>query len=56
MGGKIIDVYKRQVEAGEGSITVDGKEIKIYAEADASKLPWGELGVDVVLELSLIHI
>ena len=38
------------VEAGEGSITVDGKEIKIYAEADASKLPWGELGVDVVLE------
>ena len=38
------------VEAGEGSITVDGKEIKIYAEADASKLPWGELDVDVVLE------
>ena len=29
------------VEAGEGSITVDGKEITIYKEADASKLPWG---------------
>ena len=38
------------VVAGEDSITVDGKEIKIYAEADASKLPWGEIGVDVVLE------
>ena len=38
------------VEAGENSIIVDGKEITIYAEADASKLPWGEIGVDVVLE------
>ena len=38
------------VVAGEDSITVDGKTIKIYAEADASKLPWGEIGVDVVLE------
>lgn len=38
------------VVAGENSITVDGKEITIYAEADASKLPWGELDVDVVLE------
>ena len=38
------------VTAGENSITVDGKEITIYAEADASKLPWGDLGVDVVLE------
>ena len=38
------------VSAGEDSITVDGKEIKIYKEADANNLPWGELGVDVVLE------
>ena len=38
------------VSAGEDSITVDGKEIKIYAEADASNCPWGDLGVDVVLE------
>jgi len=38
------------VEAKESSIVVDGKEIEIYAEADASKLPWGEIGVDVVLE------
>ena len=34
------------VKAGEKSITVDGKEITIYAEADAKNLPWGELGVD----------
>jgi len=39
-----------KVSAGEDSITVDGKEIKIYAERNAADLPWGELGVDVVLE------
>ena len=38
------------VEAGEGSITVDGKKITIYAEKNAADLPWGEIGVDVVLE------
>jgi len=38
------------VSAGEDSITVNGKKITIYKEADASKLPWGKLGVDVVLE------
>ena len=38
------------VVAGEDSITVDGKKITIYKEADANKLPWGELKVDVVLE------
>ena len=39
-----------EITAGEGSITVDGHEIRIYKEDDASKLPWGELDVDVVLE------
>ena len=39
-----------EISAGEDSITVDGKTIKIYKEADANNLPWGELGVDVVLE------
>lgn len=38
------------VTAGEDSITVDGKTIKIYAEKDAANLPWGKIGVDVVLE------
>ena len=39
-----------KVEAKESSIVVDGKEITIYAEKDANNLPWGELGIDVVLE------
>ena len=38
------------VKAGEDSITVDGKTIKIYSEKEADNLPWGEIGVDVVLE------
>ena len=38
------------VFAGEDSITVDGKKIKIYAKPNAEELPWGEIGVDVVLE------
>ncbi len=38
------------VSAGEDSITVDGKTIKIYAEKDAVNIPWGALDVDVVLE------
>jgi glyceraldehyde 3-phosphate dehydrogenase len=40
------------VSAGDDSITVDGKTIKIYAFPDANNCPWGELGVDVVLECS----
>lgn len=39
-----------KVSAGADSITVDGKEIKIYAQRDPKDLPWGELDVDVVLE------
>ncbi len=39
-----------KVEAKEDSIVVDGKEIKIYKEPNAADLPWGEIGVDVVLE------
>ena len=43
------------VSAGEDSITVDGKTIKIYAEKDAKDLPWGELGVDGVLECTGVY-
>lgn len=39
-----------KVEVKDDAIVVDGKEIKIYAKAKAAELPWGELGVDVVLE------
>ena len=42
--------YQGDVQAGEGSITIDGDEVKIFAEKDPAKLPWGDLGVDIVLE------
>ncbi|MBO5338068.1 MAG: aldehyde dehydrogenase, partial [Clostridia bacterium] len=42
--------YADTVTNTEDSITVNGKTIKIYAEKDAANCPWGELGVDVVLE------
>ena len=42
--------FKGEVTAGASSITVDGDEIKILAEKDPGKLPWKELGVDIVLE------
>jgi glyceraldehyde 3-phosphate dehydrogenase len=41
-----------KVSAGEDTITVDGKTLKIYKEPDANNCPWGELKVDVVLECS----
>ncbi len=44
-----------EVVAGEGEITVDGKTIKIYAEKNAADLPWGEIGVDVVLECTSFY-
>ena len=42
--------FGKDVEAREGAIVVDGKEIKITAERDPANLPWAELGVDIVLE------
>ncbi len=44
----LADTVSADVEAG--TITVDGKTIKIYSEKNAADLPWGEIGVDVVLE------
>ena len=42
--------YADSVVAGEDSITVNGKTIKVYAEKDAANLPWRAHHVDVVLE------
>jgi glyceraldehyde 3-phosphate dehydrogenase len=42
--------FKGTVEAGEGTMKIDGKDIKVLAETDPAKLPWKELGVDVVVE------
>ncbi len=38
------------VEVGENELIVDGKSIKVYKESDPSKLPWGDLGVEIVIE------
>ncbi len=42
--------YDGTVEAGDHSIIIDGREIKILAEKDPAALPWRDLGVDIVLE------
>ncbi len=42
--------YPGKVKAGEGSIIIDGSEIKILSEKDPANLPWGDMGVDIVLE------
>src|SRR5690349_6680435 len=42
--------YQGDVSAGDGTITVDGDEIKVFAEKDPAALPWKDLGVDIVLE------
>ena len=44
--------FKNDVKAGDGFISVNGKEIKVFAEKDPSNLPWKELGIDVVIEAS----
>src|SRR6476659_11159677 len=40
----------KDVQVGEGSINVEGQEIKILAERDPGNLPWGDLGVEIVIE------
>ncbi len=46
----ILGRFPGEVEATDDGITVDGKEIKALAERDPGALPWGDLGVDVVVE------
>ncbi|MDW7675316.1 MAG: type I glyceraldehyde-3-phosphate dehydrogenase [Bacillota bacterium] len=43
-------IYPGSVEAKDDTIVVDGKPIKVLAERDPAKLPWGQLGVDLVIE------
>ncbi|HEY4537997.1 MAG TPA: type I glyceraldehyde-3-phosphate dehydrogenase [Erysipelothrix sp.] len=43
-------VYGKDVEVKEDAFVIDGKEIKVFAEKNPADLPWGELGVDVVIE------
>jgi len=46
---------KDQITYTDNSISIGGKEIQVYSEADASKLPWGKLGVDLVFECSGLY-
>jgi len=43
-------IYKGDCKAGEGSIEIDGKEVKVLSERDPAALPWGDLGVQIVVE------
>lgn len=46
----VYGVYKKTVQATDKAILIDKKEIKVFSETDPAKLPWKELGVDIVLE------
>jgi glyceraldehyde 3-phosphate dehydrogenase len=46
----VLGTFGGEVRAGEGSITIDGKEVKVLSQRDPAQLPWGDLGVDIVVE------
>jgi glyceraldehyde 3-phosphate dehydrogenase len=46
----ILGRFPGEVAATDGGLTVDGKELKVLSERDPADLPWGDLGVDVVIE------
>ncbi len=46
----VLGVLDADVKAGEDSIAVNGREIRVLAERDPAKLPWADLGVEVVVE------
>ncbi|HEX4463125.1 MAG TPA: type I glyceraldehyde-3-phosphate dehydrogenase [Solirubrobacterales bacterium] len=46
----ILGRFPGEVEASDGALSIDGKELKVLAERDPAALPWGDLGVDVVIE------
>ncbi len=43
-------IYPGTVEAVDGSLVVDGRHIKVFADRDPARIPWAELGVDIVIE------
>ncbi len=46
----VFGTFDAEVEAADSSISVDGKEIKVFAERDLAKIPWKDLGVEIVIE------
>ena len=49
-------VYKGEVSHDEESLHIDGHTVKAFAEKDPSALPWGKLGIDVVVESSVVGV
>ena len=43
-------VYAGQVEANNDDLLIDGRNIKVFSERDPAAIPWGEMGVDLVIE------
>ena len=43
-------VYPGSVEARNGSLVIDGREIRVFSERDPGSIPWGEMGVELVVE------
>jgi len=48
----IYGIYKKAVKSDGKNILIDGKKVQVLAEKDPSKLPWKDLGIDIVLECS----
>lgn len=48
----VYGIYKKGVKSDEKNLLVDGEKVQILAEKDPSKLPWKDMGIDVVLECS----
>ncbi len=46
----ILGRFPGEVEVSDGGLSIDGKELKVLSERDPAALPWGDLGVDVVIE------
>ena len=49
------DLQRKEMCSGDGFISIDGKKIPVYSEKEASRLPWKELGIDIVLECSGVY-
>jgi glyceraldehyde 3-phosphate dehydrogenase len=48
----VYGIYGKTIKSAENELSVNGKIVKVFAETDPAKLPWGKLGIDIVLECS----
>ncbi len=42
--------FPGQVRVGDGALEIDGRQVRVFSEKDPSRLPWGELGAEIILE------